>query len=227
MIQDDKSGGDGVGHADHHIQSVRPQHQDGSSKGTSAGPGDRPAEHAGAETQEVPFTYVSSSQIYHDIHGQMYDDLAGPTFTMDMDHEVRSSQFYSDFTDIIRDDDPPHFQQQTPQDQPQLHVDLNAPAGSPYDNWLGMGGTPASVYGVGMPVDPPSQQRQRPARVRCAARCGTGSHLLGTFGHDSDNENEDRQEPCLLFYVFIDDIYVCRIYHVLLYYMCLYLVYFH
>ncbi|KAL4277067.1 hypothetical protein AHAS_Ahas20G0270100 [Arachis hypogaea] len=86
-----------------------------------------------------------------------------------MNHEVGSSQFYSDFATLIRDDDPPHFQQQTPQDQvpetqpqmdvtqwycpdmddiqryqlqmsdphgfqPQLHVDLNEPAGSPYDS---------------------------------------------------------------------------------------------
>ncbi|RYR65945.1 hypothetical protein Ahy_A03g011869 isoform B [Arachis hypogaea] len=63
----------------------------------------------GEETQEVPLTHVSSSQIYHEIHGQMYDDLAGPTFTMDMDHEVGSSHFYSEFVDLIRDDDPLHF----------------------------------------------------------------------------------------------------------------------
>ncbi|KAL4337899.1 hypothetical protein AHAS_Ahas12G0156300 [Arachis hypogaea] len=136
----------------------------------------------------------------------------------------------SDFADLIRDDDPPHFQQQTPQDQvretqaqmdvaqgyrpdmedmqryqpqmsdphgfqPQLYVDMNEPAGNPYDSWLGMGGTPPSAYRVGMPVDPPAQQRQRPARVRQAARCGTGSHLLGALGHDSHEEDEDRQEP--------------------------------
>ncbi|KAL4393855.1 hypothetical protein AHAS_Ahas02G0093700 [Arachis hypogaea] len=160
----------------------------------------------------------------------MYDNLAGPTFTMDMDHEVGSSQFYSDFVDLIRDDGSPNFHQQTPQDQvpktqpqmdivqryrpdmddmqryqpqmsdphgfqPQLHVDLNEPASSPYDSWLGMGGTPASVYDVGMPVDPPAQQRQSPTRVRRAARCGTGSHLLDAFGHDSADEDEDRQGP--------------------------------
>ncbi|KAL4374772.1 hypothetical protein AHAS_Ahas05G0215200 [Arachis hypogaea] len=78
---------------------------------------------------------------------------------------------------------------------PQLHVELNEPDGSPYDSSLGMGGTPASAYGVGMPVDPPAQQRQRPARVRRTAQCGTWSHLLGAFGHDSDDEDEDRQEP--------------------------------
>ncbi|KAL4287790.1 hypothetical protein AHAS_Ahas19G0221400 [Arachis hypogaea] len=47
----------------------------------------------------------------------MYDDPAGPTFTMDMDHKVGSSQFYSDFADLIQDDGPPDFHQQTPQDQ--------------------------------------------------------------------------------------------------------------
>ncbi|QHN81864.1 uncharacterized protein DS421_20g690670 [Arachis hypogaea] len=204
MIQDDRSGGDGVGHAGHRVRRGRPQRRGGSSGGTSAGPSDRPAEHATADTQEVPLTHVSSSQVYHDIHGQMYDDLAGPTFTMDMEHEVGSSQFYSDFADLIRDDVPQDFHQQTPQDQVpetqpqmdvaqgyrlymddmqryqpqmsdphgfqhQLHVDLNEPTGSPYDSWLGMGGMPASAYGVGMPVDPPAQQRQRPTRVRRAA----------------------------------------------------------
>ncbi|QHO29870.1 uncharacterized protein DS421_8g228570 [Arachis hypogaea] len=114
--RDDRSGGDGVGHANHRVWRGCSQCRGGSSGGTSVGPGDRPAEHAGAETQEVPLTHVSSSQIYHDIHGQMFDDLAGPTFTMDTDHEVRSLQFYSDFADLIQDDDPPYFQQQTPQD---------------------------------------------------------------------------------------------------------------
>ncbi|RYR10338.1 hypothetical protein Ahy_B05g078808 [Arachis hypogaea] len=209
MIQDDRSGGDEVGHADHCVRRGRPQP---------------------ADTQEVPLTHVSSSQVYHDIHGQMYDDLAGPTFTMDMEHEVGSSQFYSDFADLIRDDGPPDFQQQTPQDQVpetqpqmdvapeylpdmdymqryqpqmsdphgfqhQLHVDLNEPTSSLYDSWLGMGGTPASAYDVGMPVDPPAQQRNRPTRVRRAARCGTWSHLLSAFGHDSADEDQDRQGP--------------------------------
>ncbi|QHN83344.1 uncharacterized protein DS421_20g703960 [Arachis hypogaea] len=50
MIQDDRSGGDRVGHADHRVRGGRPQRRGGSSGGTSAGPGDRPAEHATAET---------------------------------------------------------------------------------------------------------------------------------------------------------------------------------
>ncbi|KAL4390932.1 hypothetical protein AHAS_Ahas03G0194500 [Arachis hypogaea] len=77
--------------------------------------------------------------------------------------------------------------------QPQLLVDLNESAGNPYDSWLGMGGIPAFAYGVDMPVDPPAQQRQRPTRVRRATRCGIGSHLLGAFGHDSADKDEDRQ----------------------------------
>ncbi|KAL4381990.1 hypothetical protein AHAS_Ahas04G0188700 [Arachis hypogaea] len=127
MPDDDRSGGDGIGHADHRVWRGRPQHRGGTSGVTSGGPGDRPTEQAGARSEEVPLTHVSNSQIYHEIHGQMYDDMAGPTFTMDMDHEVGNSQFYSDFVDLIRDDDPPHFQQQTPQDQvpetqPQMDV---------------------------------------------------------------------------------------------------------
>ncbi|KAL4276967.1 hypothetical protein AHAS_Ahas20G0260100 [Arachis hypogaea] len=78
--------------------------------------------------------------------------------------------------------------------QPQFHVDLNEPASSPYDSWLGMGRTPPSAYGVDMSVDPPAQQRQRPAKMRRTARCGIWSHLLGAIGHDSHEEDEDRQE---------------------------------
>ncbi|RYR31584.1 hypothetical protein Ahy_B01g056410 [Arachis hypogaea] len=127
MIQDDTAGGDGVGHVDHRVWRGRPQRRGGASGVASGGPGDRPTEQAGTRSQEVPFTHVSSSRRYHEIHGQMYDDLAGPTFTMDRDDQVGSSQFYSDFTDLIRDDDPPHFQHQTPQDrvpesQPQMDV---------------------------------------------------------------------------------------------------------
>ncbi|KAL4345143.1 hypothetical protein AHAS_Ahas11G0248900 [Arachis hypogaea] len=94
-----------------------------------------------------------------------------------------------------RSEGPPYFHHQSPQDQPQLHVDLNEPAGSPYDTWLGMGGMPASAYGTGSHIEPPAQQRQRPTRVRRAARCGTGSHILSAFGHDSADEDEDRQRP--------------------------------
>ncbi|RYR19260.1 hypothetical protein Ahy_B03g063992 [Arachis hypogaea] len=91
IIQDDRSYGNGVGHADHRVRHGRPQHRGGSSGVAYGGPGDRPTEQAGAETQEVPLTHVSSSQIYQEIHGQMYDDLAGLTFTMGKDHEVGSS----------------------------------------------------------------------------------------------------------------------------------------
>ncbi|RYR36620.1 hypothetical protein Ahy_A09g041585 [Arachis hypogaea] len=108
--RDDRSGGDGVGHANHRVRRGGPQRWVGSSGVASGGPCDRPTKQAGPKIQEVPITHVSSSQIYHEIHGQMYDDLAGPTFTMDMDHAVGNSQFYSDFADLIRDDDPPHFQ---------------------------------------------------------------------------------------------------------------------
>ncbi|KAL4396828.1 hypothetical protein AHAS_Ahas01G0130900 [Arachis hypogaea] len=79
--------------------------------------------------------------------------------------------------------------------QPQLHVDLNEPTSSPYDTWLGMEGTRASAYGTGSHIKPPAQQRQKPPRVRRAARCVTRSHLLGVFGHDSADEDENRQGP--------------------------------
>ncbi|QHO49254.1 uncharacterized protein DS421_1g12440 [Arachis hypogaea] len=98
-----------VGHADHRVQRGRPQRRGCASRVASGGPGDRPTEQIGAGSQEVPFTHVSSSQIYHEIHGQMYDDLTGLTFTMDMDDQVGSSQFYSNFADLVWDDDPRHF----------------------------------------------------------------------------------------------------------------------
>ncbi|KAL4315019.1 hypothetical protein AHAS_Ahas15G0143200 [Arachis hypogaea] len=136
MIQDDTVGGDGVGHADHRVQRGRPQRRGG------------------------------TSGIYHEIYGQMYDDLAGSTFTMDMDDQLGSSQFYSDFADLIWDDDPPHFQHQTPQDQvPESQSQMDVVQGyrpdmeeiqRPYDSWFGMRGTPPSAYGMGMPFDPPA-----------------------------------------------------------------------
>ncbi|RYR78451.1 hypothetical protein Ahy_A01g003268 isoform B [Arachis hypogaea] len=88
MIQDDIACGDRVGHADHRVQRGRPQRRGCASRVASGGPGDRPTEQIGAGSQEVPFTHVSSSQIYHEIHGQMYDDLTGLTFTMDMDDQI-------------------------------------------------------------------------------------------------------------------------------------------
>ncbi|KAL4373581.1 hypothetical protein AHAS_Ahas05G0096100 [Arachis hypogaea] len=84
---------------------------------------------------------------------------------------------------------------QTPHHQPQFHVDLNEPTGTPYDSWFSMGGIPPSAYGVGMHVDPLLEQPQRTVGVRRAARCDTWSHLVGVFGDDSHMSEEDHQDP--------------------------------
>ncbi|QHO11156.1 uncharacterized protein DS421_15g495700 [Arachis hypogaea] len=202
MIQDDRSGGDEVGHADHCVRRGRPQRQGGSS---------------GAHLLVLVIDLLSMQRRIPKRF--LLHMFPAPRYT------TTSMARY-----LIRDDGPPDFQQQTPQDQVpetqpqmdvapeylpdmdymqryqpqmsdphgfqhQLHVDLNEPTSSLYDSWLGMGGTPASAYDVGMPVDPPAQQRNRPTRVRRAARCGTWSHLLSAFGHDSADEDQDRQGP--------------------------------
>ncbi|RYR07601.1 hypothetical protein Ahy_B05g074993 isoform A [Arachis hypogaea] len=91
--------------------------------------------------------------------------------------------------------DPPEYRPQ-PADmlsqvpKTQLPVDLNEPAGSPYDTWFGMGGTPPSTVGVGLQEAPPGDRRE--ARVRRPTRCGTGSHLLGPFVGDHDVDGDQQ-----------------------------------
>ncbi|RYQ98693.1 hypothetical protein Ahy_B07g086454 isoform A [Arachis hypogaea] len=105
------------------------------------------------------FTHVSSSQVLHDERTQMFADLATTTLTMDFDDQLARPQLYADFTKLIRDDDvqryqnpmpgaqsePPEYRPQPPEipsqiPDYQLPVDLNEPAGSPYDSWFSMGG---------------------------------------------------------------------------------------
>ncbi|XP_020975823.1 uncharacterized protein LOC110270599 [Arachis ipaensis] len=106
------------------------------------------------------FTHVSSSQVLHGCSTQLLADLATTSFTMDLDDQLGGPQFYADFAEIIRGDDVHQYQSPIPggpsdpteyRPQPadmaetqvpetQLPVDLNEPAGSPYDTWFGMGG---------------------------------------------------------------------------------------
>ncbi|RYR46837.1 hypothetical protein Ahy_A07g032679 [Arachis hypogaea] len=142
-----------------------------------------------------------------------------PMMTMDVDDQMGSAQFYSDFTAVFKDDAgpshvqvdaPPYqshvpdvlfdtaayqphmteMQSQTPDYQGQYAVDLNQPAGSPLDTWFTMGGTPQSAYGLGPPIDDAVQEAGRPTRVRRPTRCGTGSHLLDPF-HDVARDDRD------------------------------------
>ncbi|RYR10978.1 hypothetical protein Ahy_B05g079469 [Arachis hypogaea] len=170
--------------------------------------------HAGGTAEAsmggTPFTYVSSSQVLHGCSTQLLADLATTSFTMDLDDQLGGPQFYADFAEIIRGDnvhqyqspipggpsDPTEYRPQ-PADMPetqvpesQLPVDLNEPAGSPYDTWFGMAGTPPSAFGVGAQEAPPGDRRA--ARVRHPTRCGTGSHLLGPFGGDHDVDGDQQ-----------------------------------
>ncbi|RYQ86521.1 hypothetical protein Ahy_B10g106189 [Arachis hypogaea] len=106
------------------------------------------------------FTHVSSSQILHGCSTQLLADLATTSFTMDLDDQLGVPHFYVDFAKIIRGDDVHQYQSPIPggpsdpteyrphpADMPEtqvpetrLPVDLNEPAGSPYDTWFGMGG---------------------------------------------------------------------------------------
>ncbi|RYQ92722.1 hypothetical protein Ahy_B09g098939 [Arachis hypogaea] len=107
----------------------------------------------------TPFTHVSSSQVLYEYSTQLLADLATTSFTMNLDDQLGGPQFYANFAEMIQGDDvhqyqspipggpsdPPKYRPQ-PADVPsqiletQLPVDLNEPAGSPYNTWFGMGG---------------------------------------------------------------------------------------
>ncbi|RYR08039.1 hypothetical protein Ahy_B05g075586 [Arachis hypogaea] len=126
----------------------------------------------------TPFTHVSSSQVLHGCSTQLLADLATTSFTMDLDDQLGGPQFYVNFAEIIRGDDVHQYQSPIPggpsdpteyRPQPadvpsqvpetQLPVDLNEPAGSPYDTWFGMGGTPPSALEVGAQEAPLGDRR--------------------------------------------------------------------
>ncbi|QHO15142.1 uncharacterized protein DS421_10g292360 [Arachis hypogaea] len=170
--------------------------------------------HAGGTTEAsiggTPFTHVSSSQVLHGCSTQLLADLAATSFTMNLDDQLGGPQFYADFDEFIQGDDVHQYQSPIPGGpsdpteyrphpanmpeiqvpETQLPVDLNEPAGSPYDTWFGMGGTPPSAFGVGAQEAPPGDRRA--ARVRRPTRCGTGSHLLGPFGGDHDVDGDQQ-----------------------------------
>ncbi|RYQ80790.1 hypothetical protein Ahy_Scaffold1g106959 isoform C [Arachis hypogaea] len=152
--------------------------------------------------------------------GDTFTQTFTPTMTMDVDDQMGSAHFYSDFAAVLRDDaGPSHVQVDAPPYQPsapdvvfdttayhphmtemqpqvpdfqgQYAVDLNQPAGSPLDTWFTMGGTPQSAYGVAPPVDDAVQVAGRPTRVRRRPRCGTGSHLLDPFEDAAQDDRDD------------------------------------
>ncbi|RYQ96831.1 hypothetical protein Ahy_B08g092717 [Arachis hypogaea] len=102
-------GGDDGGISEHCVRraSVRCR---GAGGGTQIGGGisGYTATGAGGGT----FTTECSSHAFHDI-AQMYADLGTTTMTMDIDDQMGSSQFYAEFTTIMREDD----------DQSQIQVD--------------------------------------------------------------------------------------------------------
>ncbi|KAL4314009.1 hypothetical protein AHAS_Ahas15G0042200 [Arachis hypogaea] len=109
MIQDDRSGGDGVGHADHRVQRGHPQRRGSSLGVASGGPGDRSTEQTRTKTQETPQDQVPETQPQMDV-------VQG--YRPDMEDMQRYQPQMSD---------PRGFHSQ-------FHVDLNEPAGSPYDS---------------------------------------------------------------------------------------------
>ncbi|RYR73362.1 hypothetical protein Ahy_A02g007718 isoform A [Arachis hypogaea] len=152
--------------------------------------------------------------------GDTFTQSFTPTMTMDVDDQMGSAHFYSDFAAVMRDDAGPshvqvdaapyqpsapdvvfdttayhphmtEMQPQVPDFQGQYAVDLNQPAGSPLDTWFTMGGTPQSAYGIAPPVDDAVQVAGRPTRVRRPTRCGTGSHLLDPFEDAARDDTDD------------------------------------
>ncbi|RYR19828.1 hypothetical protein Ahy_B03g064723 isoform B [Arachis hypogaea] len=133
--------------------------------------------HAGGTAEAsmggTPFTHVSSSQVLHGCSTQLLADQATTSFTMDLNDQLGGPQFYTNFAEIIRGDDvhqyqslipggssdhteyrpPPADMPETQVPETQLSVDLNELAGSPYDTWFGMGGTPPSAFGVAAQED--------------------------------------------------------------------------
>ncbi|QHO12633.1 uncharacterized protein DS421_15g508610 [Arachis hypogaea] len=143
MMQEEQVGGDDGGQADHRL------HRSSTRRWAARGGGAPPVHHddeAGSSHRHPTNTHVG---------GTAEASMGGTPFT-----HVSSSQFYADFAEIIRGDDVHQYQipipggpsdpmeyRPQPADMPetqvpetQLPVDLNEPAGSPYDTWFGMGG---------------------------------------------------------------------------------------
>ncbi|RYQ94525.1 hypothetical protein Ahy_B08g089458 [Arachis hypogaea] len=144
MIQDDRFGGDGVGHADHRVRCGRPQCQGGTSGSHLVFLVTDPLSRQGrgprrSHPERRPSAFSAPYPIGSGAGNSAPDGRC-----------TGVSLRYGGYAAVPV----PHVQSHMsdPQGyQPQFHVDLNEPAISPYDSWLGMGGTPPSAFGVACP----------------------------------------------------------------------------
>ncbi|RYQ99578.1 hypothetical protein Ahy_B07g087523 [Arachis hypogaea] len=149
------------------------------------------------------FEVGTSSQLFGNVSPHAFAQFTTAAVGMDIDDPVTESEFYMDIADMLRDDYRPQmpaehaqFADQQPRSddvQAQLPVDLNEPAGSPFDPWFALGGTPASAFSA-VPAQPSAAAPDhRPRRVRRPPLCGTGGHLIGQLDDDDSDtiENSD------------------------------------
>ncbi|RYR78555.1 hypothetical protein Ahy_A01g003381 [Arachis hypogaea] len=147
----------------------------------------------------------SSSQMFGSFEPQAFADFTTAAVGMDIDDPVSQSEFFRDIADMLRANDATHYRPEMPKVhphvtdqqppttdvQPQLPVDLNEPAASPYEPWIALGGTPASAFSAVPRETAAAEADQRPRRVRRPPLCGTGGHLLGQFDDDDSDTIED------------------------------------
>ncbi|QHO44770.1 uncharacterized protein DS421_6g173570 [Arachis hypogaea] len=203
---------------DHRVPRRRARRQpapDGGARSRGRGPAvkDEVTQHGAADDvggsatgmDQPTYDVGSSSQMFGSFEPQAFADFTTAAVGMDIDDHVSQSEFFRDIADMLRADDAthyrpempevhPHFTDQQPPTtdvQPQLPVDLNQPATSPYEPWIPLGGTPASAYSVVPRATAAAEPDQIPRRERRPPLCGTGGHLLGQFDDDDSDTIED------------------------------------
>ncbi|QHN88515.1 uncharacterized protein DS421_16g564140 [Arachis hypogaea] len=147
------------------------------------------------------FEVGTSSQLFGNVSPHAFAQFTTAAVGMDIDDHVTESEFYMDIADMLRDDYRPQmpaehaqFADQQPRSddvQAQLPVDLNEPAGSPFDPWFALGGTPASAFSAAPAQPSVAAPDHRPRRVRRPPLCGTGGHLIGQLDDADSDTIED------------------------------------
>ncbi|QHN79144.1 uncharacterized protein DS421_19g667580 [Arachis hypogaea] len=147
------------------------------------------------------FEVGTSSQLFGNVSPHAFAQFTTAAVGMDIDDHVTESEFYMDIADMLRDDYRPQmpaehaqFADQQPRSddvQAQLPVDLNEPAGSPFDPWFALGGTSASAFSAAPAQPSVAAPDHRPRRVRRPPLCGTGGHLIGQLDDADSDTIED------------------------------------